>query len=99
VGRKAFTITTMLLASLSYLTIVGLSAYKEPMGASYETVKLVLAMFGKLFIFSSFNVIYIHSGEIFPTVLRHTGIGSCSIAARIGSILAPFVKEMVGVLE
>ncbi|CAG2101200.1 unnamed protein product [Medioppia subpectinata] len=28
-----------------------------------------------------------------PESPRHTGIGSCSIAARIGSILAPFVRE------
>ncbi|CAG2102725.1 unnamed protein product [Medioppia subpectinata] len=94
VGRKTFTVATMAMASLSYLAIVLCSAYRESMGVHYNTAKLIMAMFGKLFIFSSFNVIYIHAGEIFPTVLRHTGIGSCSIAARIGSILAPFVREM-----
>ena len=94
-GRKYFTVGTMLLASLSYITIVLMSAYKEPIGVHFQTLKLLFSMTGKLFIFSSFNAIYIHSGEIFPTVLRHTGIGSCSIAARIGSILAPFVKELV----
>ncbi|CAG2113817.1 unnamed protein product [Medioppia subpectinata] len=94
VGRKWFTVWTMLAASLSYLAIVLVGAYTTSDNPKYEMVKLVLAMVGKLFIFSSFNVIYIHSGEIFPTVLRHTGIGSCTIAARIGSILAPFVKEM-----
>jgi OCT family organic cation transporter-like MFS transporter 4/5 len=61
----------------------------------YLNSRILLAMIGKLFIFSSFNAIYIHAGEIFPTVLRHTGIGSCSISARIGTILAPFVKEIV----
>lgn len=94
-GRRAFTVGTMLLASLSYLSLSLLDVYKQSIDSYHQILELLFAMIGKLFIFSSFNAIYIHSGEVFPTVLRHTAIGSCSIAARIGSTLAPFVKELV----
>ncbi|XP_022236852.1 organic cation transporter protein-like, partial [Limulus polyphemus] len=51
-------------------------------------------MTGKLCIASSFSVIYIYSTELFPTVVRNVGLGSCSMSARIGSMVAPFVKEL-----
>ncbi|CAM1312764.1 Uncharacterised protein g6074 [Pycnogonum litorale] len=51
-------------------------------------------MIGKFCIASAFAMIYVYSAELFPTVLRNTGVGSCSTIARIGSILAPYVKEL-----
>ena len=55
---------------------------------------LVFAMFGKFCITSSFGIIYVYSAEVYPTVLRQIGVGSCSVAGRVGSIMAPFVKEL-----
>ena len=41
-------------------------------------------------------MVYQYAAEMFPTVVRNAGIGSCSAFSRIGSILAPFVgREMV----
>ena len=45
---------------------------------------------------NSFAMVYQYAAEMFPTVVRNAGIGSCSAFSRIGSILAPFVgREMV----
>lgn len=49
------------------------------------------ALFGKLCLAASFAVIYIHSGEIYPTTIRNTAMGILSVAARFGGILAPFI--------
>lgn len=57
----------------------------------YESVVTSLALLGKLSIAASFSVIYIHSAEIFPTVIRNSGMGIVSVAARIGGIMAPFI--------
>lgn len=60
-----------------------------------ETLRILFPMIGKLCISSSFAMIYVYSAELFPTVVRNIGVGSCSMMARVGSILAPYVKELV----
>lgn len=93
-GRKSFTIATILIAAMCYSAIVLLQLWWP---VEHWTI-VSLSMIGKLFIFSTYNAIYIHAGEVYPTQLRHTGVSSCSIAARAGSTIAPFVKEMVSFL-
>ena len=53
-----------------------------------------LALFAKLCVAASFSVVYIHSGEIFPTSIRNGAMGVVSVAARFGGILAPFVAHV-----
>jgi hypothetical protein len=49
------------------------------------------ALVGKLCLAASFAVVYIHSGEIFPTTIRNSAMGLVSVAARCGGIVAPFI--------
>jgi OCT family organic cation transporter-like MFS transporter 4/5 len=58
-------------------------------------LRITVAMIGKFFITSSYGIIYVYAAEIYPTVVRQAGVGSCSVAARFGSIIAPFVKDLV----
>ncbi|XP_053468656.1 solute carrier family 22 member 13 isoform X2 [Ictalurus furcatus] len=55
-------------------------------------VRAAVAMTGKFGITSSFAIIYIYTAELFPTVLRQTGIGLSSMLARIGGVLAPMIN-------
>jgi len=55
------------------------------------TIVTSCALFGKLCLAASFAVVYIHSGEIFPTTIRNSAMGIVSVAARVGGILAPFI--------
>nr|XP_015923338.1 organic cation transporter protein isoform X1 [Parasteatoda tepidariorum] len=57
-------------------------------------VTTLLAVVGKSAIAASFAIIYIYSTEIYPTVLRSTGLGFSSMFARLGGIIAPFINEM-----
>ncbi|XP_072904184.1 solute carrier family 22 member 4-like isoform X1 [Hemitrygon akajei] len=50
----------------------------------------VLVMIGKTGITISFAIIYVFSAELYPTVVRNMGIGVCSMASRIGSIISPY---------
>merc|ERR1719319_599675 len=60
-----------------------------------QTAWLVgLSMLGKLAITSSYGTVYIFSAELFPTVVRNVGMGTASLAARIGGILCPYINML-----
>ncbi|XP_022094927.1 organic cation transporter protein-like [Acanthaster planci] len=58
------------------------------------TVRLVIAMIGKFCISASFAIIYVVSGEIYPTSVRSAGLGISSASARFAGILSPFILEL-----
>lgn len=53
-----------------------------------------LAMAGKFCVTGSFGLLYLYTSEMFPTEVRSVTLGSCSMFARFGSILAPFAHEI-----
>ncbi|XP_074656413.1 organic cation transporter protein-like [Tubulanus polymorphus] len=65
-----------------------------PLPRDYYTVKTALAMSGKFAISASFAIVYVFSAELFPTVVRNVGVGSGSMCARIGGLLAPFITDL-----
>ncbi|XP_049890144.1 solute carrier family 22 member 4-like [Epinephelus moara] len=56
-----------------------------------RSVPVVLEILGKFAITSAFCVVYSTTSELFPTVIRNTAMGCCSMAARIGTIVSPFI--------
>ena len=52
---------------------------------------IVLAMIGKLFIETNFEMIYVVTAEIYPTTSRVTALGMGSALARAAGALAPYV--------
>lgn len=55
------------------------------------TIGVVLEMLGKFGITAAFCIVYAVSSELFPTVIRNTAMGCCSMAARLGTIISPFI--------
>ncbi|CAF97332.1 unnamed protein product, partial [Tetraodon nigroviridis] len=56
-----------------------------------QVLRTVLACLGKGFTSASFTVVYLYTGELYPTVIRQTGMGFVSTMARTGSMAAPAV--------
>ncbi|XP_028322199.1 solute carrier family 22 member 6 [Gouania willdenowi] len=56
-----------------------------------QILRTVLACLGKGFTSASFTTVYLYTGELYPTVLRQTGMGFVSTMARVGSMAAPAV--------
>ncbi|XP_066483593.1 solute carrier family 22 member 13-like [Tiliqua scincoides] len=57
----------------------------------YPVAVTVLAVLGKSALAASFSTSYVFSAEVFPTVVRQTGLGLCSMSARVAGILSPLV--------
>ncbi|XP_042209976.1 organic cation transporter protein-like isoform X3 [Homarus americanus] len=55
---------------------------------------VTLSLVGKFGIAAAFAIVYVYSAEIFPTEYRSVGIGACSMCARVGGILAPFISNL-----
>ena len=48
-----------------------------------------------IFISLSFQAAYVYTPEVYPTVLRSIGVGSCSGMARLGAALTPYVAQVL----
>ncbi|XP_068160671.1 solute carrier family 22 member 13-like [Antennarius striatus] len=53
------------------------------------TTIAVLGNFGST---ASFNIAYVYSAELYPTVVRNNGVGLNSMCARVAGVLAPLVR-------
>ncbi|CAH3146155.1 unnamed protein product, partial [Porites evermanni] len=60
----------------------------------YIAGRVALGSLGKMFITTSFDSVYVFSAELFPTVVRNSGMGMVSVASRIGAASSPFVVQM-----
>ncbi|GAB6019506.1 hypothetical protein CHUAL_001082 [Chamberlinius hualienensis] len=81
-GRRSVLCGSLLIGGITFLLI--------PITANKVGV-IVLAMIGKFGLTSGYNVIYIFSSELMPTVIRNAGLGACSVSARFGGMIAPYL--------
>ena len=79
VGRKH---TLMFL-----LTVAGFGCLVS--GFSTGGARIAVALVGRFGIAASFNMIFLYTTELFPTVVRSAALGTCSLVARLGGIIAP----------
>ncbi|KAH8417902.1 hypothetical protein KR222_007948, partial [Zaprionus bogoriensis] len=84
-GRRTTLCVTMMIAGVSLLLTVFVPS-------DMNWLIITCAMIGKLAITSSYGTVYIFTAEQFPTVVRNVGLGASSMIARVGGILAPYLK-------
>merc|ERR1711935_96930 len=56
-----------------------------------DNVVNALAYCGKFFISGAYSLVYLLTGELFPTSVRSTGYSVCNFFARMTSISMPFI--------
>lgn len=84
IGRRATLCATLTLSG----TAIVLSAFIPD---SYKAVTIVLFIIGKSAITCSFISLYVFTAELWPTGLRNTMMGFCSMVGRLGGVLAASV--------
>lgn len=91
-GRKPLTIGTLWFSG--FFCLVGIM-----MKGSYGIRKILRMICGVLGIFGvagTYNLLFIYTTELFPTVVRNAALGCTTQASQMGAILAPFVVVMGG---
>ncbi|KAM4617144.1 solute carrier family 22 member 6-B-like [Discoglossus pictus] len=88
IGRRVLQAATLILAGVAILINIFLPQ-------EYQTVRTAMAVFGKGCLAASFNCVYLYTGELYPTVIRQTGMGLGTMMARLGGIIAPLAQMTV----
>ncbi|XP_071949866.1 organic cation transporter protein-like [Antedon mediterranea] len=89
-NRRPLIMGFLLLAAVFSISLAFIPQVTKS-GTNLYPLILTFACLGKYAIGTSFNSVWLYANEIFPTELRNTGLGTCSFAARIGSIIAPYI--------
>ncbi|CAF3391713.1 unnamed protein product [Rotaria sp. Silwood1] len=92
-GRKLPYILFAILFSLVAFLILPIQKYMTK-NSNAQTILLNI-IYGalKFFASASYAIIYIYANELFPTNVRNTGMGICSMIARIGAIIGTLCND------
>ncbi|XP_037055733.1 solute carrier family 22 member 7 isoform X2 [Peromyscus leucopus] len=90
VGRRLTEAGMLLGAALTF----GISLLVSSETKSWITALLVL---GKVFSEAAFTTAYLFTSELYPTVLRQTGLGLTALMGRLGASLAPLAALLDGI--
>uniref|UniRef100_A0A3B4XNR4 Solute carrier family 22 member 5-like n=1 Tax=Seriola lalandi dorsalis TaxID=1841481 RepID=A0A3B4XNR4_SERLL len=84
---------TLLFSTLMFcgITLLIIRLLPEVVYAFYSSCLFVLALVGRMGVSSAYCLIYVFFTELIPTVVRNMGLGIASTAARIGTIICPYV--------
>lgn len=86
-NRRIHLASTMILSGLFCALVAAV-----PTDTTWAIILMVIV--GKFFITASFSIIYPYSCEMYPTSIRSTALGCCSVCARIAGVVAPFAGDL-----
>ena len=85
-GRKASLVFGFLVSGIGCCTL----GFLSDLNSNAALVMLLLGKFGASF---AFTACYITTNELFPTPIRNTAVGTCSLFSRLFSMTAPYISQ------
>ena len=82
-GRKPLFVLSLIFTGISSIVSTFLTG----------TAKNILIYVAKNTASGAFALVYIYTSELFPTSVRGTGLGLCSMMARVGAEITPFMGD------
>lgn len=96
IGRRpVFAISVLMSGAACLLTIFPV-LYAS---IEYQWTAMVLSTLGKVNVSAAFAVMFLYSGEIFPTVIRNSALGIAAFFARVGGMIAPYIIDIAAYIE
>ncbi|CAF0837598.1 unnamed protein product [Rotaria sordida] len=93
IGRKLPYISFAILFSFVAFLILPIQKYMTKDSNAQVTLLNIINSTLKFLASGSYAIIYIYANELFPTNVRNTGMGICSMVARIGAIIGTFCND------
>lgn len=62
----------------------------------WKIIKMICGILGIFGMAGTYNLLFIYTAKLFPTVVRNAALGSGTQAAQMGAILAPIVVVLGG---
>ncbi|XP_051900950.1 solute carrier family 22 member 6-A-like [Pristis pectinata] len=85
IGRRFTQAATLILAGLVIVVNIFIPG-------DLQALRTALAAIGKGSLAAAFSCCFLHVSELYPTVIRQTGVGFANTMARVGAMVAPAVK-------
>ncbi|XP_028044482.1 organic cation transporter protein-like isoform X1 [Rhopalosiphum maidis] len=89
VGRKKAVSCFFFISGILQLILLAIPQEKAD-------VLLGVTLIAKFFVSALFSIIILFVSELYPTTIRNTGIGMLLTFSQIGSIIAPYIVELLG---
>ena len=90
-GRKPLTVATMWFSGFFCL----MGSLMKNFGV-WKILRMVCGVLAVSGMAGTYNLLYIYTTELFPTVVRNTALGFTTQTAQMGAMLAPFVVVLGG---
>ncbi|XP_041946965.1 solute carrier family 22 member 4-like isoform X1 [Alosa sapidissima] len=80
------------LSCMTSMMLAGVALYSVQIApADLPTAARALEMLGKFGIATGTALMFVYTGELYPTVIRNTAVGACAMVSRVGSTVAPYL--------
>ncbi|XP_025090427.1 solute carrier family 22 member 13-like isoform X3 [Pomacea canaliculata] len=93
-GRKRPLLVYFFSAAACCISASAIPRRTTSSGVKLEDVSTALAITGRFFTAGLFSVIFVYTTELYPTVIRNIGMGTCTFWARLGGVIAPQINQL-----